>query len=58
MTRKTFPLMILLGAVLVCGSFAGCGPKKPSRADVLQRQVDNLQGQLRYAEQQVEANRD
>ena len=58
MTRKTFPLMILIGAVLVAGTFAGCGPRKPTRAQVLQRKVDNLEGQLYRAEQQLAASGD
>ena len=56
MTRKTFPLMILIGAVLVAGTFAGCGPRKPTRAEVLQRKVDNLEGQLYRLDQQLAAS--
>ena len=58
MTRKTFPLMILIGAVLVAGMFAGCGPKAPSRAEVLQRQVYNLEAQLDSAKQQLASSGD
>ncbi|NIA06573.1 MAG: OmpA family protein [Actinobacteria bacterium] len=47
MTRKALPLLILVAAVLVSGTFAGCGPKKQDQITALQVENANLKGQLR-----------